>query len=87
MTLAHHTLIAWQRADRLFVKLHRLSLTAFPASERYAQLRRAAFSVAANIVEGFATSYPKRQLQFLDTSKSSLAKSATAFTLRKSSDI
>jgi four helix bundle protein len=76
MALAHHTLIAWQRADRLFVKLHRLSLTAFPASERYelgAQLRRAAFSVAANIVEGFATSYPKRQLQFLDTSTSSLA--------------
>jgi four helix bundle protein len=76
MALAHHTLIAWQRANNLFVKLHRLSFTSFPASERYelgAQLRRAAFSVAANIVEGFATNYPRRQLQFLDTSKSSLA--------------
>jgi hypothetical protein len=57
MSLSHHSVVAWQRADDLFIKLHRLSSSAFPASERYelsTQLRRAAYSVAANIVEGFA---------------------------------
>ena len=55
MALAHHTLIAWQRADRLFLELHQLSSKAFPASERYelgAQLRRAAFSVARHEASG-----------------------------------
>ena len=57
MSLRHHSLVAWQRADDLFLKLHVLSLKQFPSYERYelgAQLRRAAYSVAANIVEGFA---------------------------------
>ena len=35
MALAHHTLVAWQRADDLFLKLHQLSLKAFPAFEKY----------------------------------------------------
>ena len=76
MALAHHTLVAWQRADDLFLKLHQLSVKAFPAFERYelgGQLRRAAFSVAVNIVEGFATQYRKRRMNFLDVSQSSLA--------------
>jgi four helix bundle protein len=76
MTLAHHSLNAWQRADDLFINLHQLSLKAFPAFERYelgGQLRRAAFSVSANIVEGFATEHLRRRLNFLDTAKSSLA--------------
>ena len=33
MSLSHHTLVAWQRADDLFIKLHQLSLKAFPAFE------------------------------------------------------
>ena len=76
MALAHHKLVAWQRADDLFIKLHQLSLKAFPAFERYelgGQLRRAAFSVAANIVEGSATTYWRKRLHFLDTASSSLA--------------
>ena len=35
MELAHHKLVAWQRADDLFIKLHQLSLKAFPAYERF----------------------------------------------------
>jgi four helix bundle protein len=53
----HHSLIAWQRADDLFIKLHLLSLKHFPLIEKFelgSQLRRAAYSVPANIVEGFA---------------------------------
>lgn len=76
MALAHHTLVAWQRADDLFIKLHQLSLKAFPAFEKYelgGQLRRSAFSVPVNIVEGFATEYRRRRLNFLNIAKSSLA--------------
>ena len=76
MSLSHHSLVAWQRADDLFIRLHQLSLKAFPAYERFelgGQLRRAAFSVAANIVEGFACSPGRRRLNFLKVSRASLA--------------
>jgi four helix bundle protein len=76
MALAHHTLIAWQRADDLFIKLHQLSLKHFPSFERFelgSQLRRAAYSVAANIVEGFAKPKGRARMNFLNISQSSLA--------------
>lgn len=72
----HHSLIAWQRADDLFIRLHALSAKHFPASERFelgSQLRRAAYSVPANIVEGFARRYRRARLHFLNISESSLA--------------
>ena len=31
MPLRHHSLVAWQRADDLFIKLHQLTLQSFPA--------------------------------------------------------
>jgi four helix bundle protein len=76
MSLSHHTLIAWQRADDLFIKLHQLSLKAFPGFERFelgSQLRRAAFSVPVNIVEGFAKPKGRARVNFLNISQSSLA--------------
>jgi four helix bundle protein len=76
MSLAHHSLVAWQRADDLFIRLHQLSLKAFPAYERFelgGQLRRAAFSVAANIVEGFAHLPGRARLNFLNIAQASLA--------------
>ena len=79
MPLSHHTLIAWKRADDLFIKLHQLSLKAFPATERFelgSQLRRAAFSVAVNIVEGFARRYLRERLHFLNIAEGSLAEVA-----------
>jgi four helix bundle protein len=74
--LSHHTLIAWQRADDLFIKLHRLSRNAFPPFERIelgSQLRRACFSVAVNIVEGFAAPPGRARVNFLRISRASLA--------------
>ena len=76
MSLSHHSLVAWQRADDLFIKLHQLSLQRFPAHERYelgTQTRRAAYSVAANIIEGFARRYRRTRLHFLNIAESSLA--------------
>jgi four helix bundle protein len=76
MPLHHHSLVAWQRADDLFVKLHGLSLRTFPPFERVelgSQLRRAAFSVAVNIVEGFGLSPGRARINFLKISRSSLA--------------
>jgi four helix bundle protein len=72
----HHSLVAWQRADDLFIKLHLLTTKQFPAFERFelgSQLRRAAYSVPANIVEGFARRYRRARLHFLNISEGSLA--------------
>ena len=76
MALAHHSLVAWQRADDLFIKLHQLSLKAFPGFEKFelgSQLRRAAFSVPVNIVEGLAKPQGRARVNFLNISQSSLA--------------
>jgi four helix bundle protein len=74
--LRHHSLIAWQRADDLFIKLHQLTIKQFPAFERFelgGQVRKAAYSVAANIVEGFARRHRQSRLYFLNISEGSLA--------------
>ena len=76
MPLRHESLIAWQRADDLFIRLHRLVRERFPPLERYelaSQIRRAAYSVAANIVEGFARPEGKARMNFLKISQASLA--------------
>ena len=77
----HHSLVAWQRADDLFIKLHRLTVEKFPRFERYelgGQLRRAAYSVPANIVEGMAKRYRRMRLHYLNIAESSLAETAYA---------
>ncbi len=76
MALHHHSLVAWQRADDLYIHLHGLARQRFPSDERFgltSQLRRAAYSVVANIVEGFSRQHARERLQFLHTSWGSLA--------------
>jgi len=73
MELAHHKLVAWQRADDLFIKLHQLSLKAYERFELGGQLRRAAFSVAANLVEGVARPKGRSRLNLFNISRASLA--------------
>jgi len=74
MELPHHNLVAWRRADDLFIRIHVLSRT-FPPYERYelgSQLRRAAFSVAANIVEAFGRRTSRDRKHFLQIASASL---------------
>jgi four helix bundle protein len=74
--LRHHSLVAWQRADDLFIKLHKLALQSFPAVERFelsSQMRRAAYSVVANIVEGYDRRHKNDRLHFLNMAEASLA--------------
>jgi len=75
MNLPHHNLVAWQRADDLFIEVHQLTLQRFPAVERYelgSQMRRAAYSVPANIVEGTAREHDREKIRFFTVAAASL---------------
>ncbi len=79
MRAPHHTLVVWQRADDLFIDLHRLTHQQLPAFERFElgrQVRRSAYSVPANIVEGIARSHPKDSIRFFDVASASLSETA-----------
>jgi four helix bundle protein len=76
MSLHYKKLVVWQRADDLFIEIHRLTHQLFPRSERYelgAQLRRAAYSVPANIVEGSARRGHRAKINFFNIASSSLS--------------
>lgn len=78
MPLAHEKLVAWQRADDLFIAVHRLTKS-LPDIERFAlasQMRRAAYSVPANIVEGMARRSVRDRARFLNVAEASLAELA-----------
>ena len=76
MSLQFKTLVVWQRADDLFIDIHRLTHQRFPREEQYElgrQLRRAAYSVPANIVEGFARQHGRDRLNFFNIASASLS--------------
>jgi four helix bundle protein len=76
MSQPHEELVAWQRADDLCLSIHRLTRERLPRDERFelaSQLRRAAYSVAANIVEGYAFESPATRLRYLRIAVGSLA--------------
>ena len=76
MPLPHHNLVVWQRADDLFIEIHHLTRKKFPREEKYelsSQLRRAAYSVPANIVEGTQREHPRESLHFCSIASASLA--------------
>jgi four helix bundle protein len=67
-------ILAWQKADDLTVAVYEAT-KAFPKEEAYAltsQLRRAAYSVPANITEGSARESQKDYLHFLYIARGSL---------------
>jgi four helix bundle protein len=76
LNLRHHSLVAWQRADDLFITLHKLTIQSFPAFERFelgSQLRKASYSVPANIAEGYGRRHLRDRLHFLNIAEASLA--------------
>lgn len=55
-TKGYHKLIVWQRAHELVKVIYRIT-SSFPRSETFgltSQIKRAAVSVVANIVEGYS---------------------------------
>lgn len=70
----YHRLEAWKKAHEFAVAIH-IETRGFPHDERYgltSQLRRAAFSVAANIVEGSGKRGSKEFGRFLDIALGSM---------------
>jgi len=67
-------LMVWQKAHELVLYIYRTT-AAFPTEEKYglvSQMRRAASSVAINIVEGFRRVSAKESIRFYDISNASL---------------
>ncbi len=67
-------LLVWQKAHHLTLEIYKQT-THFPKSEQYAlssQMRRAAYSVPSNIVEGYTKRGEKDKLRFYNISEGSL---------------
>jgi len=81
----HHTLKAWQHAQRLAVECARAA-NRFPDFEQQAladQLRRACYSIPLNIAEGTSRKGTRDYRKFLDTAWGSLAETQTALDIAK----
>ncbi len=71
----YRKIFAWKLADDLTVAVYERT-RAFPANEQYgitSQLRRAAYSVPANIAEGSSRESQKDYLHFLHIARGSLS--------------
>jgi four helix bundle protein len=76
MSLKYKKLVVWQRADDLFIEVHRLTHQRFPNFERFelgSQVRRAAYSVPANVVEGSARPTGRDKIKFFNIASASLS--------------
>lgn len=74
MARDYRKIVAYQRAHQLTLGVYKAT-KAFPSEERFgliSQLRRAAYSVPSNIVEGSARGTKKEYLRFLYISLASL---------------
>ena len=66
-------LVVWQKAHNLVLKIYKITKD-FPSEEKFglvSQMRRAAVSIAANIVEGFRKRSKKDKLNFYNIAQGS----------------
>jgi four helix bundle protein len=85
--MPYERLHAWQKCHELVLAVYQHTKT-WPTEERYglvAQARRAAYSAAANIVEGCVKQGPREFRRFLDSSIGSLYE--LAYLLRLARDL
>ena len=71
----YHNLLVWQKAHKFAIQIYQITKK-FPKEEIYgliSQMRRAAYSVPANIVEGQARKSKKELLHFLNIAAASLS--------------
>ncbi|MBI5360679.1 MAG: four helix bundle protein [Planctomycetes bacterium] len=74
MIKSYRDLIVWQKAHVLVLNIYNI-IQKFPAEEKFAlisQIRRAAISVPANIVEGFRRNGMRDKINFYNYAQSSL---------------
>lgn len=72
--ITFHDILVWQKAHKLVLMVYEITKS-FPLEEKYTlipQIRRAAISVASNIVEGFNRKSTKESKKFYNYSESSL---------------
>jgi four helix bundle protein len=85
--MPYERLTAWQAAHELALAIYEVT-EGFPKAERFgltSQLRRAAFSVPANIAEGVAKRGSREFRRFLDISIGSL--SEISYAIRLATDL
>ena len=83
--MPYEKLLAWRSAHALLIAVYRAT-ESFPRNEQYgltSQLRRAAFSVAANIAEGSAKRGNGEFRRFLDIAIGSLSEVSYTILLAK----
>jgi four helix bundle protein len=81
MGAPYANLVAWQRADSFYVEVHTLTRKKLPSFEQYElgrQIRRAAYSVPANIAEGNSRQHDRDALQFFTIAMASLQEAGYA---------
>lgn len=81
----HHTLKAWQHAQRLAVECVKAA-NRFPDHEQHAladQLRRSCYSIPLNIAEGNTRKGSRDNRRFLDIAWGSLAEVQTALSIAR----
>lgn len=64
----------WQKSHQLTLDVYKIT-AGFPSEEKFGivnQMRRAAYSIPSNIVEGYSRKSKKEYLQFLNIAKASL---------------
>jgi len=81
----YEDLEVWKIAHQAVLATYRITAK-FPADERFglvSQMRRAAVSMAANIVEGFGRRHPNDKVKFYNYSQSSTGELSYFFRLSK----